>query len=186
MCDSVFFLTRTKEIKGDNMDIVDYKERAELAKKNDENIEIPNSTFEHAIFLTDLLLEGANDSVKILTGSLNDNFYFSKMKDVFNTLIDRGVSIQLIVWHKITDNNFLNEFKGKFTIKKAEVEENPEKRVKHFTVVDHKGYRLECTHEPQDENEQNYKVKGTVNFNDPYTARTLEEVFDDVWDKIPS
>ena len=117
MCDSVFFLTRTKEIKGDNMDIVDYKERAELAKKNDENIEIPNSTFEHAIFLTDLLLEGANDSVKILTGSLNDNFYFSKMKDVFNTLIDRGVSIQLIVWHKITDNNFLNNTEARIICK---------------------------------------------------------------------
>ncbi len=173
------------------MDIVDYKERAKLARDRRENINIPNSTLEHAVYLTDLLFEKAEKSVKILTGTLSERFFNHQgMIESFKKLVKKNISIKVIVWHKIKMDEILDtlksDFGGKVEIKTVDSERIQENWVKHFAVVDKKGYRIEDLHNPEDENDEDSIVKGNVNFYNPPVAKKLEETFDAIWQKIPS
>jgi hypothetical protein len=157
---------------------VDYKDRATAAWKNDENIDIPNSTLEHAVFLSNLLFSKVNKSVRIVTGSLNKAFYNEKLLEIFQKLIDKNVSIRIVVWNKLEDRTFLDllnqSLKGKVEVKNI----NSDVAVSHFSVIDGKAYRFEDKHPIGSAYQVDSHAKGTVNFNNPKFACILEDLFD--------
>ncbi len=163
----------------------EYKTIVEQAIQRDLDMDIPNSTFQHAFFLTTKLLEGATKQVRILSGSLNEALYGDKIKNILKKLVERNISIKIIVWHQASKANIesLKELGDKLQIKLANLPEIPEhyEKTRHFLVADEKAYRLEDPHVPLAEKAEFFNVKGIANFNRQQTARVLNETFDAIW-----
>lgn len=168
----------------------EYVEIVERAAKEELDLDIPNSTLDHATFLTRLLLNKASKTVRILTGSLSEALYDDRIKEIFTSMLKRGVDVKLIIWHKTEPNTFLDsigsDLQSKIKVKRAELEYEDANYVKHFLVVDNRSYRLEEKHGPQENQLANFTVKGIVNFNNTKVAETLLSVFDDVWSRLPN
>lgn len=162
----------------------EYIQIVEEAIRRDLDVDIPNSTFEHAKFLTSKLLESATKEVKILSGSLNEVLYCGKINNIFKSLLERRVNIKIVIWHD-TKKSTLDSLKalgGNLEIKVANRPKEPRfyENIKHFLVVDNKAYRIEEPHSPQEECKP-FEVKGTANFNRPQMAEVLTKAFDGLW-----
>jgi hypothetical protein len=172
------------DVKDPNVD-QKYILLVEEAIRRDLDLDISNSTFSHAAFLTEELLKVAKREINILSGSLNEALYGEKMKGAFSVL-SRNIDVKIIIWHTAKQSQIdnLKALNNKIQIKLASREEKPEnyERTKHFMVVDEKAFRLEEPHSPQVESVEDFQVKGVANFNKPEVAKALRGIFCSLWD----
>lgn len=164
----------------------EYIEIVDKAIKGDLNLDIPNSTFDHALLLTERLLAVAKKEVNIFSGSLYEALYGVKIKGLLQEVINRGIEIKIIVWHKVKEEQVadLKSLSDKLQIKLANLpldEPKAYQNTKHFLVVDGKSYRLEEPHRPQAETAEDFQVKGIANFNNPQLAKVLNDIFNNLW-----
>jgi len=164
----------------------EYVAIVEEAIKNNLNLDIPNSTLNHAVFLSQKLIRESRTHIKILTGEL-DSAYYDRVKDDLRDAVTRFCptkgKIMIIIWEKDAPVNrefqeFVNSNRDTIEIKVA----NQTDGLSHFLVSDSKRYRLEEPHSKQDLIDEN--IKGTANFNNPEIASILEQNFDKIWSTI--
>jgi len=163
-----------------------YIDIVEEAAEKEENLDIPNRTLDHAVFLTQKLILKAKNNIKILTGELGSPYY-DRIKDDLQFAVDKfkpsGGKIKVIVWEQDAPINeifssFIRNNNDVIEVRKAAQNTT----INHFLVSDSKRYRFEEIHSKQDLIDQ--KVKGTANFGNPEKASILNEVFDTIWNGL--
>jgi len=185
---------KTKKVNSifDNPQGVDeeYCQIVEEAAIKGENLEIPNSTLDHAVFLSQALISVASDNIKILTGELNSPYY-ERVENQLEAVAERfnkeggNKEIRIVIWEKESDGhgkirNLRNKYSDVIKVKSAEQSE--ENVAAHFLVSDSVRYRLE---EPHTKRELEKKeVRGRANFHDVNTASILNDRFDEIWDVL--
>ena len=167
----------------------EYRGIVEDAEAKDMDLEIPNSTLAHAIFLSKKIIKKTEKELHILTGELTELFYNYIQDDIKEVAEkfrkNRAGHIQIIIWDRDASRNlkfeeFLEEYSDVATMKKAS--KDTTNRISHFLVSDAKRYRLEDFHTKDDL--ENYKVHGTANFCDPDKSGVLNDFFVDTWNTI--
>jgi hypothetical protein len=165
-----------------------YRQIVEEAIRGNLDVDIPNSTFEHARFLTEKLLGRASREVRILSGSLNEALYGGPIKDILLRLAQRGVCIKIIIWHEVTAGakKLINNLGDNIKFKCAHLPEEAKyySQTNHFLVVDAQAFRFENPHGPQEEAAGSFAVTGIANFNNSVRAHHLEGVFDSIWSRL--
>lgn len=168
----------------------EYKQIVEEAIKKEQNFDIPNTTLNHAVFLSQKLLSCAERDVKILTGELSSNYY-SRVRDELEKTADRfhvskmQGAIKVIIWEEGSEQNtdfktLQSKYKDVIEVKNAR--QTFSTGINHFLVSDSKRYRIEDSHTRDDVINEN--VKGRANFNNPDEAKLYNNAFDNIWSAI--
>lgn len=162
----------------------EYKRFVDDANTNDKNKFISNDAVEHAIYISKLLIDRANNNtpIKVFTGELEEIFYNdSIIRLSLENARKRNASIQIIIEQESENREFL-EFCKKNDIKinafkKSLSELGITRKLGHFLLVG-SAFRLEKLHTPEDFRNAKFRIKGNVNFNNPEFAQDISSVFD--------
>jgi len=163
----------------------EYEKIVKEALKNDFDCDIPNSTLDHAVILSQGLLKASQKDIKILTGELNSPYY-TRVRDSLVEATDRVAKrrgkIRILIWNEVSQKNdefekLLAKYKG--VIEKKEAKKPNSDLINHFFVSDSKRYRIENPHTQEELRER--KVCGKGNFNNPAKAKILDEIFEKLW-----
>lgn len=174
---------RTKRL--DEID-TEYVNLVNEAIREDLNLEISNSTLNHAVFLSKKLISLSENNIKILTGELDSPYYEEIKDDLENAAISLSKGngkISILIWNKIGDGNtnfaqLRERYKDAIEIKCA----NRTDSINHFLVSDSKRYRFEEVHSNKDLENEN--IKGKANFNNKEVAEALSRSFDSIWSGV--
>lgn len=156
------------------------------AIQNDLNLDISNSTLNHAVFLAKKLISLSRSDIKIITGELNSPYYEeirTELEEAASNLSKVKGKINILIWNKLEsgNENFIQlqeKYRDTVEIKYANREDN----INHFLVSDSKRYRFEELHSAKDLRDQN--IKGKANFNNRETAESLNQSFESIWGDI--
>lgn len=161
------------EIKGELGLSDEYFDVTVDAAEREENFNISNSTIDHAIFLTYLLIKKARKSIKIFSGDLDSNCYDNRfIRTALSEAIKgkKKVKVEAVIKE---GKNMARIFKElKVIVKKLHKGLNGIPLDNHFMVVDNKFYRIEAKHKGNLKN-----VNAKANFNNSQIAIPLTNFF---------
>ncbi|HIJ23743.1 MAG: hypothetical protein HON68_11010 [Gammaproteobacteria bacterium] len=158
-----------------------YLKIIENARRNEQNLNINNASWEHAQMLFKNLLEVAaekKEEVRLVSGHLNPDFY-DKLTNEMRAVLDSGVPVELVVLDnsdKFKKGDLLSLVsshpKGKVITAPAgyDLSSHP-----HFLLVGDRRYRLETDHA---------STKAVANFGHPEMGKFLHDIYDNLLIKI--
>ncbi|WP_297453692.1 hypothetical protein [Persephonella sp.] len=157
------------------------------AAKKEENIDIDNSSVDHAVLVIEELIRYASKNIYILTDEFKDKFYRLLDTTLINFL-KKGGKIYILSYNDISNNEFLKDLKNRFPknifVKKVLKEDKPklfvEKQQKYinFILNDKKGVRYEL-----DEKLNDLTTRAIVNYGDEETHDLFKQVFDKYFER---
>ena len=127
-------------------------------------------------------------SISILTGGGGDDF-LSALSEPFESALKRisgsGGTARLIMLNsKRTEFKFLDEMVKKYASVFSYVLGVTRGLIGHFIVCDSRMIRVEEPHGELTEASLASVIKARVNFNDHVTAKSQEQLFEAIWDKL--
>jgi len=144
-------------------------------KKLDKFIE--NSSCEHAktLFENLLLSSTKEDEIKIVSGSLNENFYTSLLK-VFQGAVFKKLDIRILNPLVTSENNnFILKLKTlnspNVSIKIVDAKSDRSDWFSHFILVGDNRFRVETDHS---------RIEAVANFNNHSSGNRIKELFHDI------
>lgn len=147
--------------------------------------EFSNDSYPDAIALTDAMFSRSTQSIRMLTGAMGDGF-LKVLKESFIKALDRikmnGGRVRIVVLGKTSE--CLDELQKKYSGTLEVVPAQTTGQVKHFTVCDSRMARLEEVHGELTDQTPITEVKARVYFNDPVQSKMLEDVFDNIWNRL--
>ena len=153
----------------------EYWKSVETSCENNESIEIPNPSLNHAKLLIFNLFRKAERSIKIFSGNLDEDLYGTEEIQNAMKSIKDDVTVEVVVDCK-PQSNIYNKDKKVVPNKLEEGWKGRERIPGHFMVVDGMSYRFEKNHKLGN----NSQIKGVANFNDTGVASSMEFVFDKI------
>ena len=164
-----------------------YIQKVREAAAKEENLDIDNSTLDHALLVTEELLKHANDKVFILTDSFKEGFY-KRLENSLKDFLKKGKKLYILSYNDLTNNSFLKALLKAFPnqIKVRQIKEQdkdklfiePQKRYLNFIINDRKGVRYEL-----DEKFDQLTTSAIVNFGDEETHDLLKRVFNSFFER---
>ena len=154
----------------------EYMDLAKNLYNKNINSEISNSSLDHAMLLSFLLIRKSQDKIRIFTKKMNETFFRNpEIRREIEHAIERDVEISIVVSCDVEDS--FSEFKNKkgITIHKL----NQESDIKnHFLLSDNTSFRIEEQHTDKDISEG--LIKGFANFNDPALVAKISNIYDNI------
>ena len=157
------------------------------AAKEERNVDIDNTSVDHAVLVIEELINHANNKVYILTDEFKEQFYNLLQTSLMNFL-KRGGELFILSYTDLSKNSFLKKLKELFPEKihaKKVLEEDKhklfiEKQNKHlnFIINDKKGVRYEL-----DEKLNDLTTRAIVNYGDEETHDLFKKVFDKYYNR---
>ena len=133
--------------------------------------------FKTVTLLIYLLLKKAKKSIKIFGGNLSKNIYDFKMITEAVDELPSNIKIEILLNEKEESKVFenINEVK----IKKLNDYEYKSKVPGYFVIIDDVSFRFsKYTQDGKD------NLRGTGNFNNPNVARSMSQVFDEIFNSV--
>lgn len=155
----------------------EYKILVEEAYRKKSNLNIPNTTLAHAIFLSKLLIDKAEKEIKIFTGKIEEIFYNNEwIRKAINNALKKKVKITIIVsdYEKVKNREFL-KFAEKNNVQIMELRSSIQVDT-HFLLSDGSAYRIERPHTSEDFAKE-FRVEGIANFNDVNLGKQIDSAF---------
>jgi hypothetical protein len=147
--------------------------------------EFNNDSYLDALTLTELMFIRSTHDIRILTGSNGDGF-LNALKEPFSKALDvimaNGGKVKIIVLGQTT--KCLEELQKKYAGTLEVIRGQATGPVKHFTVCDSRMARTEQEHGQLNDNTLATEIKARVCFNDPVQAKSLEDFFDQIWNRL--
>ena len=158
---SSYFIVKSMAINSE------YKELVDLVSEENLNLDFPNSSIEHAIYVISKIIQKTKNNLSIYSRNLDNDVFGSK--DILNSLKNNPhISLKILL-----DNpdNMINKFKSISRDFKFKKTKEILKNSSYFLVSDNTRVRI-CSREKPHQAE--------VNFNSPKGVK-LSEYFDQLW-----
>ncbi len=151
---------------------------------------IKNDSYEDALFLSDIMFENSQKSVKIFTGGGIEEF-IEVLNDQFKKMLHRiklnNGSVKVVTLGGVIPNalkQLVVEYKETLQVVAAKAKEGTE--VRHFIVCDEKMIRSEEPHGPLTKDSPASDIKAEVYFDNPSKGKFFSDMFDAIWKKVGS
>ncbi len=148
--------------------------------------EFENDCYRDALFLTQVMFERAEHTVRIVTGPGFDHFLEALEKpflDMLNRLAKNEGFVRIVLLSPILPQGMTDlcqKFSKTLAICRAESKEE----IKHFIVCDSKMARLEEVHAQITDASLETEIKARVYFNDPVKTEVFASYFDKIWSVV--
>ncbi len=140
---------------------------------------IPNSCTEHALTGLNLLINNADNKVRILSNYFYDDLWGSLIYSLKDFLRKGGSILEFIVLKDSTKEAGLQRLKKGFP-DKVKIYDFPNKKisrmVNEFVTADNRGYRFELTKEQK----KDKMISAIINFGDKSTTDCLNRLFGEI------
>jgi hypothetical protein len=148
--------------------------------------EFANDSYADALFLTDVMFERSQTSIRLLTGPSGGDFLHAlegSFEGAINRLKAAGGFVRIVMLNTAMVPDWLSTIQarsGNLDIRTAKAAEG----IKHFIVCDSKMARIEAPHSPLDANSDATLIKARVYFNEPSKSKVFEGYFDSIWNFV--
>jgi len=175
---------RAESIGKDYRDIVDI-----IHNESRLDIEIPNSDYSHALYLTDLMFQDTSKNIRMLNGISEGCDWLEALRDNLVAALKRierkhGGFLKAILVGKGAAPDSIVKLRKEFKDTVQFVTATSPKPIKHFIICDDCMLRSEELHGPITPDTASDNIHASVYLNSPPRAKEKAEEFDMIWDYL--